>query len=256
MDALLQSLRTLWSEALGIWASGGWAMWPIAVIAFSMFFVGMHVWNGLQATGFGSVPEDEWRDWIERPNERDGRIGEMLDFVLDGEVRSDADLVRAFDQVRASASAPFERDLLVMKVCIGAAPLVGLLGTVTGMLTTFGALSSGSGGDKTMAMIADGIAEALITTETGLVVAIPGMFFRYQLTRKLDQYRAFLAHVETVCTQTLHRRNGLARRSGLRRGAFAQVARHLFDRVRAETAHVRPRVESRGKAPLATHEAS
>lgn len=235
MDSFIQSLRTLWAEALEIWASGGWAMWPIAVIAFSMFLVGMHVWNGLRATGFDSVPEDEWRDWIDRPTDREGRIGEMLDFVLDGEVRSDEDLVRAFDQVRASASAPFERDLLVMKVCISAAPLVGLLGTVTGMLTTFGALSSGSGGDKTMAMIADGIAEALITTETGLVVAIPGLFFRYQLTRKLDQYRAFLAHVETVCTQTLHRRNGIVRRSGLRRGAFTQVAKQLFDRLRAES---------------------
>ena len=57
-----------------------------------------------------------------------------------------------------------------------------------------------------MAAIAKGISEALITTETGLVVALPGMFFHYQLSRKRDRYEAFLAHLETVCTQHIHRR--------------------------------------------------
>jgi biopolymer transport protein ExbB len=83
---------------------------------------------------------------------------------------------------------------------------VGLLGTVTGMLATFGALATGSGGDKTMALVASGISEALITTETGLVVAIPGLFLRYRLVQRLDRYKAFLAHLETVYTQSLHRR--------------------------------------------------
>ena len=92
-----------------------------------------------------------------------------------------------------------------MKVCVTAAPLLGLLGTVMGMLTTFGALASGSGGEKTMAMVAGGISEALITTETGLVIALPGLFMQYQLARKYERYKAFLAHLETVCTQGVHR---------------------------------------------------
>jgi hypothetical protein len=74
------------------------------------------------------------------------------------------------------------------------------------MLATFGALATGSGGDQTMAQIAAGISEALITTETGLVIALPGLFFHYQLTRKYERYKAFLAHLETVATQSLHRR--------------------------------------------------
>jgi len=94
----------------------------------------------------------------------------------------------------------------MMKICVSAAPLLGLLGTVTGMLTTFGALSTGAGGDKTMSMVAGGISEALITTETGLVVALPGLFFQYQLGRTYERYKAFLAHLETVCTQSLYRR--------------------------------------------------
>jgi biopolymer transport protein ExbB len=74
------------------------------------------------------------------------------------------------------------------------------------MLATFAALSTGAGGDKTMGMVAKGISEALITTETGLVIALPGMFFQYQLVRKHEQYKAFLAHLETVCNQKLYKK--------------------------------------------------
>jgi hypothetical protein len=74
-----------------------------------------------------------------------------------------------FEELQLTETAPFERDLRVMKVCVSASPLVGLLGTVTGMLSTFAALSSGSGGDETLEMVAGGISEALVTTMTGLV---------------------------------------------------------------------------------------
>jgi len=90
-----------------------------------------------------------------------------------------------------------------MRVCVAAAPLLGLLGTVTGMLATFAALSSGSGGDQTMAAVASGISEALITTETGLLIALPGLFVQYHLTRQRDRYEAFLAKVESACAQFL-----------------------------------------------------
>jgi hypothetical protein len=82
---------------------------------------------------------------------------------------------------------------------------LGLLGTVTGMLATFGALATGSGGDKTMGLVAEGISEALVTTETGLIIALPGLFFQYQLSRQLDRYKAFLAHLEAICTQKQHK---------------------------------------------------
>ncbi len=56
-----------------------------------------------------------------------------------------------------------------------------------------------------MDMIASGISEALITTETGLVIALPGLFFQYHLSRERDRYDAFLSHLETVCTQYLYK---------------------------------------------------
>jgi len=57
-----------------------------------------------------------------------------------------------------------------------AAPLIGLLGTVTGMLTTFHGLSM-QAGHETASTVADGVSRALITTQTGLMIAIPGLFF-------------------------------------------------------------------------------
>lgn len=195
---------SLWAEALDIWLSGGWAMIGIGVIALVIFGMGAHVWLELRAKGFTRVPERTWRRWLDRPAERVGAVGELIDSLTGGAplgaVQPD------FEQVRAGESRPFERDLLVMRICVSAAPLIGLLGTVMGMLSTFGALAGGSGGDKTMSMVAKGISEALITTETGLVIALPGLFLQYHLVRKHEKYKAFLAHLETICAQTVHRR--------------------------------------------------
>jgi biopolymer transport protein ExbB len=200
----MTQFNELWDQALAIWLSGGWAMIAIATIAMLMFGMGMNIWLKLSHKGFASVREKTWRRWIDHPNERRGPIGDLLNFVTGGNTIQET--TTFFEELHATEIAPFERDLRVMKICVSAAPLLGLLGTVTGMLTTFAALASGSGGDKTMGMVADGISEALITTETGLVIALPGLFFQYQLVRKHERYKAFLAHLETVCTQKLYKK--------------------------------------------------
>lgn len=203
MDALLASCKAFWLQATTLWINGGWCMPPIALVGFVMFGLGIHVWLQLREKGFESIPEERWRRWIAVPGAREGRIGELLDFVTGG--RSLAQLSSAFAEVRATEAAPFQRELRMMKVCVAAAPLLGLLGTVTGMLSTFQALGAGAGGDQTMGLVAKGISEALITTETGLVVALPGVFFQSLLARKFERYQVFLAHLETVCAQRLHR---------------------------------------------------
>jgi len=198
------SFDRLWAEAWDIWQRGGWAMGAIAVNALLLFGVGVHVTLRLLAKDYRSVSEKTWRMWIEHAKYREGAIGRLLDKVTHATTVEDS--VSTFDGLRTTELAPINRDLRVMKVCIAAAPLLGLLGTVTGMLATFDALADGAGGDKTMAAISRGISEALITTETGLVVALPGLFFQYKLGRMRDFYAAFLAHLETVCTQDLYRR--------------------------------------------------
>ncbi len=203
MNVITEQISELWIQAREIWLSGGWAMIAIAVVSLVMFALGINIYSRLSGKGFTSVSEKTWRRWIDHPQERRGNIGEILDFVTSGKTLKDT--TNNFEEIYTTEVAPFERDLLVMKICVGVAPLLGLLGTVTGMLVTFQALASGSGGDQTMALIAKGISEALVTTETGLVIALPGLFFQYQLGRKHDRYKAFLTHLETVCTQKQYR---------------------------------------------------
>lgn len=199
---MIESFLELWQDAVGIWGSGGWAMYPIGLISFFMFAIGLQVAFRLRDRRFSSVGETTWRRWVNHPRERHGRVGRLIEHVTSG--RTAEDMRERFTEVLQREGGPFERDLKLMKVCVSAAPLVGLLGTVTGMLATFDALARGSGGDKTMAQIAGGISEALVTTMTGLVVALPGVFFQYQLERGFARYRSFLTHMESVCMQARH----------------------------------------------------
>lgn len=203
MGTRMEQFAALWTQALDIWMKGGWCMPAIAATALLMFALGISIQMRLHDKRFLYVKEKTWRRWVNHPGERKGPIGGLLDFAMGN--RTMADLSVSFRELRAAEAKPFERDLRVMKICVGVAPLLGLLGTVTGMLATFSALATGSGGDKTMAMVASGISEALITTETGLVIALPGLFFQYSLGRLYNRYQAFLAHVETVCAQHLYK---------------------------------------------------
>ena len=234
MDGVLEFLSgiDIWNQAVTIWDDGGWAMYALAGISLVMFGVGMNVFLLLREKRFRSVPESAWRDWIVVPSARTGPIGEILNFVLEG--KDLKGIGKRFEQIREKETLPVDRELRVMKVCVSAAPLVGLLGTVTGMLSTFGALASGTGGEKTMAMVAKGISEALITTETGLVIALPGVFFQYQLSRTQDRYKAFLTHLETVCTQSRHQEVRAERKRRIDRLARAEIARMVLNRLKAQ----------------------
>jgi biopolymer transport protein ExbB len=78
-------------------------------------------------------------------------------------------------------------------VLAAVAPLFGLLGTVTGMMTTFDVISVfGTGNARAMA---GGISEALITTQSGLLVAIPGLFMSSFLFRRADRLESRLDEV-------------------------------------------------------------
>ena len=204
------SLQTgsLWQEALQTWNTGGWAMIAIALTALAMFGLGLRVWLEVAAFGHRGVKLSELPRWLEQAHLREGRVG---DLVSDFASCDSLDAVESrLASVQASQIRPLERELKLMKVCVSAAPLLGLLGTVTGMLTTFAALSEGSGGDQTMSAIAGGISEALVTTMTGLVIALPGLFFQYVLGRKFAEYRYFLDRLETMCRQRLLRRSMVA----------------------------------------------
>lgn len=195
-------VHTLVDQSLSIWRSGGWGMIALAINAFILFALAFTLWLRIRSRRV-RVPERVWSRWIDDPRDRRGVVGEVIRFVM--AARTLHELGIRFSEVRSTELAPFTRDLRLLKRAVSTAPLLGLLGTVTGMLTTFHALAAGSGGDKTMEAIALGISEALITTETGLVIALPGLFLQFHLTRQRERYAAFLTHLETRCAQHLVR---------------------------------------------------
>lgn len=76
------------------------------------------------------------------------------------------------------------RGLTLIGVLAAIAPLLGLLGTVLGMIGTFDTIALfGTGNARAMA---GGISQALITTQTGLLIAIPGLYMRNFLQRRVD----------------------------------------------------------------------
>jgi biopolymer transport protein ExbB len=93
------------------------------------------------------------------------------------------------------------RYLAVIAVLASIAPLLGLLGTVLGMIATFDVISLfGTGNAKAMA---GGISVALVTTQTGLLIAIPGLFLSGLLNRKASQLQTRLDEVTTILRRAI-----------------------------------------------------
>lgn len=180
-------------------------MIALSIDAVIIFYLGHSIFFRIRAKGYLYVTEKKMKRWTKKPETGRGPVGRMIRFVMAAKTLTEIGVF--FDELNQTEIAPFDRDLKVMQTCVSVAPLLGLLGTVTGMLATFAALATGSGGDKTMGMVASGISEALITTETGLLIALPGIVFQYKLAREHEQYKAFLAHLQTVCTQRLYKQN-------------------------------------------------
>jgi biopolymer transport protein ExbB len=95
------------------------------------------------------------------------------------------------------------RSLSSISVLATVAPLLGLLGTVIGMIETFNVISVfGTGNAKAMA---HGISVALITTETGLLVAIPGVFLAAMLWRRSKRLKAQIEEDLTILDRVVRR---------------------------------------------------
>ncbi|NOR54951.1 MAG: hypothetical protein GQ531_01965 [Sulfurovum sp.] len=92
----------------------------------------------------------------------------------------------------------------LVKTIVVLSPLVGLLGTVIGMIETFDALQSSamfSQGNS----ISGGISKALFTTELGLVVAVPGLIFGKILDKQEERYDLeFEQMIDVICTKDAH----------------------------------------------------
>ena len=93
-----------------------------------------------------------------------------------------------------------EKGMSLLGTVVNAAPQLGLLGTVTGMIAAFSALTRN--GTSTAKIVAGGISEALYTTAFGLIVAIPALVFYNYFNRRID---VIVAEMERAALQFLSR---------------------------------------------------
>ena len=114
------------------------------------------------------------------------------------------DVEEALYEEYLRAMPPLERGLPLIAIASATAPLLGLLGTVTGMIHTFKLINIFGTGDAKS--LSSGISEALVTTEFGLAVAIPALILHALLSRKISGIRntvemASLAYVNGLKSQ-------------------------------------------------------
>lgn len=96
-------------------------------------------------------------------------------------VKKGVDFREAFEISKESELSPFSGQFRDISSLVTVAPLLGLLGTVSGMIVTFAAITEQGSQDISVAL---GISRALITTQAGLAVAIPGAFALVHLRRR------------------------------------------------------------------------
>ena len=146
-----------WGRALETWTAGGWLMVPLFALTVFIYYT---AWELLIRLNRHRLI----RAGVDRLDDRGlaRRLKHELAWVR-----------RHFDALRLDHIAVVNRRIRFLAITATAGPLVGLLGTVTGMLATFSGLGATMGVKFTR--ITDGISEALITTQAGLIVAIPAL---------------------------------------------------------------------------------
>ncbi len=184
--------------AMELFKHGGPIMWPIIVVSFLVITVAIERAIFMFRENARRQPEvvEKMLEKVEA-NDIDGAlemgkksqdyVARILVYAISHKEHS---LGNSFSRASNQEMQRFGQGLPTLDTCITAAPLLGLLGTVTGMMGTFAALNSGSGdiGASTGA-ITGGVAEALIATMCGLAIAITGLLPFNILNSRLDEAR-------------------------------------------------------------------
>ena len=188
-------LTRVWAH----WVAGGPLLLPIAMVCFGIWVCFLGTRRSLmlamsESTGLeerlSSLPRScSLGRFEEDLNGDSGFLSSVMREVVQ-DIRLGARPEEAFSQQRRTHLAWLGRNIVILAALTAVAPLLGLLGTVIGMVETFGAVSQTSSG--TAGAVASGISKALITTQLGLVVAIPGVFGTVRLQRLMEQLRVRL----------------------------------------------------------------
>lgn len=182
---------SIFAGAIDYFVKGGPCMWPLLLCSFGAIAIGVERYlfykNALSGNKFASDFCRMMNDFNivgarELAGENNGEAAKLAADVLDIEDdlggRLETIVYTKADRIIDS----LEKNINYLNVVIGLSPMLGLLGTITGMISSFNALNERT--QNPMA-VTSGIGEALITTVFGLCIAIMGMCIHAYLTSKI-----------------------------------------------------------------------
>lgn len=209
---MMEWLEQAWSY----WQSGGPLLIPIALVSLGIWSHYMRSRShmaGWVRQSFRIEPEIAKLDDRTGPEEVRsclldirGGMARLIRTVMQ-DVLQGAYLSEAFARREHEGLLSLRRDLIILSALTAVAPLLGLLGTVMGMVETFSAVSM-VGGD-TGSRVASGISRALITTQFGLIVALPGVFGVARLRRLHSHVEVRLTECRMQIVALLERNRGV-----------------------------------------------
>lgn len=202
---------------LGMFAQGGWAMYPLTL--FSMGMLGLIIYNAITVREKPLLMPEVLNDEIgprlqnmdvvgalEVCQENPGPITNILACGLETTTNGNIDLKNFDDAVSESASIELARPYVFinyLQVIASVSPMVGLLGTVSGMVKAFrGIATQGMGKPE---LLANNISEALITTASGLIVAVPALIAYFYFKNKYGKITSGVSQVIGRTLRTLVR---------------------------------------------------
>ncbi len=187
-------------SAMDLFHAGEFIMWPMLLLSLILVTVVIERLLFIARENASREPEvvEKMLESVER-RDIEGALAigrKSKDYLAKILVYSlsnrEASLSNAFVRATGQELARYQQGMATLDTCITAAPLLGLLGTVTGMMRTFGALGTGdvSGAAAT---ITGGVAEALIATACGLALAITGLLPYNYLNARSEQAKQEVA---------------------------------------------------------------
>lgn len=194
MNPLVEFFR----DATNVWDKGGALMPVIGVLSLYAYYIAFDLWIRLQTVtpkDLKSFPRQQWGAFT-----GGGRVDRIMRYCLANHDEPN-ETKRRFNLVRSGESSFLNRRIRFLYILSSAAPLIGLLGTVIGMLQTFNGLSM-QDSNKTD-LVASGISQALITTQAGLLVAIPAVAFIHLLQRKKKNWIQCINRLESLSVRQI-----------------------------------------------------
>jgi len=181
---------------IDLFVKGGFAMYPLlllsivtAAIAIERFVylrkAQINTGEFMETIG-GFLSRNALDDAYRHCDSTSGPISRIIKAGLKNQKRGREEVVRSIEDAGAIEVAQLERGILIIQTISKLAPLIGLFGTVTGMIRSFQAI--GAAGGENPRMVAAGIGEALIATAAGLVVAIPAYFLGFYFMNRVGKF--------------------------------------------------------------------